>query len=106
MTKSKGEECLASELDRDPLPGWDLVREYRFHPTRKWRFDFAFPSQRLAVEVDGRRHRTAAGQRSDSEKLNEATRRGWRVLRFVSSDWRKASEWAALIRECLCSPPS
>jgi very-short-patch-repair endonuclease len=104
--RSKGEECLALELERSALPGWDLVREHRFHPTRAWRFDFAWPSQKLAVEVDGRRHRTCAGQRSDSEKLNEATRMGWRVLRFPSSDWRKAPEWAALAIECLCFPPS
>lgn len=102
---SKGEECLAAALEADPLEGWDLVREYRFHPERKWSFDFAFPSQRLAVEVDGKRHRTAKGQRDDAEKLNEALRRGWRVLHFPSDQWRKAADWAALVLEVLCCPP-
>ncbi len=27
--------------------------EYRFHPTRLWRFDYAWPQERLAVEFDG-----------------------------------------------------
>jgi len=103
---SKGEQCLAQALEESQLPGWDLVREHKFHPTRAWRFDFAWPSQRLAVEVDGRRHRTCAGQRSDCEKLNEAVRLGWRVLRFPSDQWRQAPAWAALVLECLCCPPS
>ena len=60
-------------------------REYRFHPRRKWRFDFAFVAKRVAVEVDGGqwvknggRHNTDA----DREKLNTAAAMGWRVLRF------------------------
>lgn len=103
---SQGEKALAQVLELDPLPGWDLTREFRFHPTRKWRFDFAFPSHRLAIEIDGHYHRTFGGQRIDSEKLNEAVRLGWRVLRFPTNEWRKATEWAALIRECLLFPPS
>jgi len=103
---SKGEECLAAALEQSPIEGWDLVREYQFHPTRRWRFDFAFPSQKLAVEVDGKYHRTYGGQRNDCEKLNQATLLGWRVLRFPTNEWRKAHQWVALIRECLCSPPS
>lgn len=99
--KSEGEEALLRALLADPIPGWDLTREYRFHPDRKWRFDFAFPSVRLAVEVDGRRHRTCAGQRSDCEKGNEAVRMGWRVLHFPSGQKARAAEWAALVRECL-----
>ena len=29
------------------------VREFKFHPRRKWRFDFANVQARLAIEVDG-----------------------------------------------------
>lgn len=100
--RSDAEEALAQALEGNPLPGWDLTREYRFHPDRRWRFDFAFPSQRLAIEVDGRgRHQSVVGVRNDCEKLNEATRMGWRVLRFPAADKKKAAEWAALIIECL-----
>jgi hypothetical protein len=56
----------------------------------------------LAIEVDGRGyHQRVAGVRADCEKLNEATRMGWRVLRFPSTDKAHASKWAELIRECL-----
>ena len=105
---SKAEECLAAALDAQPLPGWDLTREYPFDKARKWRFDFAFPSQRLAIEVDGRYHRTYVGQRKDSEKLNEATRRGWRVLRLTADRVSKvkAEAFVLFLWEVLCCPPS
>lgn len=65
-------------------------REYRFHSTRRWRFDFAWPNVKLAVEVEGAtwtngRHTRGAGYESDCEKYNTATLAGWKVLRFTSS---------------------
>jgi len=60
-------------------------QEYRFHPTRKWRFDYAWPSHRVAVEIDGGQWITNGGRHnrdSDREKLNNAAAMGWRVLRF------------------------
>lgn len=69
-----------------PVP----VREFRFHPTRKWRFDFAFVDHRIAMEVDGAvwtggRHTRGAGYEADAEKLNEAAVLGWRVFRVTRS---------------------
>lgn len=68
-------------------------REYRFAPPRRWRFDFAWPHRRVALEVDGGagwagfrsghpgRHRSVEGVRQDAEKLNRAAALGWRVIR-------------------------
>ena len=70
--------------------GWPVpVREYRFAPPRRWRFDLAWPERRIAVEVDGGtwvggRHVRGAGYEADCVKLNEATIAGWRVLRVTS----------------------
>ena len=102
--KSAAEDYLALALALSPVAGWDLEREYRFHPTRKWRFDFAFPSQKLAIEIEGfGRHQTVSGYMADLEKYNEATRLGWRLLRFPARDKLKAHGWAALIKEVLCA---
>ncbi len=63
------------------------TREYRFAPPRRFRFDFAWPSLRIAMEIDGGiwtrgRHTRGAGVERDMEKLNLAAVNGWRVLRF------------------------
>ena len=65
------------------------VRQYLFHPVRKWRFDLAFPDYMLAVEVDGGtftngRHTRGAGYAEDCIKYAEAVTLGWRVLRFTT----------------------
>jgi very-short-patch-repair endonuclease len=73
------------------VPAWE--REYHFHPTRRWRFDFAWPGVRLAVEIEGlssgkSRHTTFAGYAEDTVKYNTAALMGWRVLRFTQSQIR------------------
>ena len=103
---SKAEEAFYAEWAIDlatvPLP----AREFRFHPRRLWRFDFAWPAIKLAVEIDGRgRHQSFTGFKGDLEKLNEAVRLGWRVLRFPASDWKKAAEWVEYVREVMVTSP-
>ena len=63
-------------------------REYRFDPKRRWRFDFAWPSLRIAVEIEGGvwvrgRHVRPTGYLADLEKYNRAVVLGWRVLRYA-----------------------
>jgi very-short-patch-repair endonuclease len=65
------------------------VKEHRFHSQRKWRFDFAWPDYKIAVEVEGGtwkggRHTRGAGFAKDCEKYNSAQLLGWRVYRFTS----------------------
>lgn len=66
------------------LGGPPLEQEYRFHPRRRWRFDFALPARKLAIEINGGvwmsgRHTRARGYLADREKINAATALGWRV---------------------------
>ena len=46
MTLSLDRQCAAAKLE---LP----VMEYRFAPPRRFRFDYCWPSRKLAAEVDG-----------------------------------------------------
>ena len=67
------------------VKGW--VTEYTFHPTRRWRFDFAHPVLKIAVEVEGGvwikgRHTRGKGFLGDLEKYNAAVLLGWKVLRY------------------------
>jgi very-short-patch-repair endonuclease len=80
-----------------PVP----AREYRFHPRRRWRFDFAWPLYKIAVEVDGGiycrgRHVRGAGFERDAEKRNAAVLAGWRVLHFTPRQVRSGSAVQAI----------
>jgi len=59
--------------------------EYRFHPSRKWRFDYSWPDKKIALEVHGGvhvggRHTRGSGFVKDREKMNSAQLLGWVVL--------------------------
>ena len=78
---SPGEEAFALHCRAEKLT---LEREFIFHSTRKWRFDFAIPSRHIAIEIEGRgRHQSFGGFESDAKKYNAAAKLGWRVLRYT-----------------------
>ena len=94
--KSHLEEDFAMALKFDDFPA--PVREYQFHPTRKWRFDFAWPAQKVAVELEGGiwiggRHNRPISMEGDMEKYNAAALLGWHVGRFSK---RMVKEGAAI----------
>jgi very-short-patch-repair endonuclease len=100
---SRIEEQMAQQmlLAKFPAP----VREHRFHHTRRWRFDFAWPERMLALEVEGGiwgvgRHTSGAGFEKDCEKYNTATVHGWRVLR-VTAGQIKAGKALAFVEMAL-----
>ena len=71
------------------MPDW--ITEYRFQAKRRWRFDFAWPEQRVAVEIEGGlfqggRHQTLSGFLADAEKYESALLDGWTVYR-VPGPW-------------------
>ena len=96
--------------------GWDFIREYQFHPTRRWRFDFITAQGRddpeamlrmvqqipqyiqrvcIAVEIEGAvgwgRHTRRQGFMDDCVKYNTAASMGWRVFRFPSEQVKDGS---------------
>ena len=63
----------------------DPATELMFHPKRKWRLDYAWPTRMIALEVhggihSGGRHTRGRGFVEDRAKMNEATLLGWTVL--------------------------
>ena len=91
------------------------VRQYVFHETRKWRFDFAWPDALVAVEIDGgifqgsrkkggnqTGHRSINGVMADMEKSNHAAIDGWCLLRFHSKDLDQRPDYCVeLVRQAL-----
>lgn len=72
----------------------ECVKEFKFHHVRKWRFDYAVPEYKIALEVEGGvwtggRHTSPKGFLGDIEKYNTATLMGWRVFRTTPDDLYK-----------------
>lgn len=83
-----------------PHLGW--LREHKFHPERRWRFDFAAPCAMVALEIEGGvwsggRHTRGKGFIGDCHKYNGAVARGWKVLRvtpqMMESEWVHVVGW-------------
>ena len=68
------------------LKGALPVPEHQFGDDRKWRLDFAWPSLKVGVEIDGfgYGHQAQQCMAEDNEKANAAVELGWYVLRFNS----------------------
>lgn len=102
LAKSQLADLMAFHLDTSPTCAF-YQREWRFHATRKWRLDFAWPSRLIALEVEGGtwvggRHNQPASFARDCEKYNEAAILGWRVLRMTTNMVRTAEALAAIER--------
>lgn len=83
----RGEERFLLALRSQHLP--EPTPEFRFIDRRLFRFDYAWPEAKVAVEIEGQgpsglgRHQRPQGFERDLEKYNFAAAVGWRVLRFT-----------------------
>lgn len=75
-----------------------LEKEYRFHTDRKWRFDYAVPAIKVAIEYEGiftdgkSRHTNVVGYTADTDKYNAAAVAGWRVIRVTAKNYKTVLE--------------
>lgn len=76
--------------------GLVVVPELQFHHERKWRFDYAIPDHKIAIEVEGGIWMKGGGAHSrpknilrDMTKYNEATALGWKLIRVTPQQLNK-----------------
>lgn len=108
--KPSAEALFAAAWEREvALGGWPpATPQYRFHDERRWTFDYAWPAQRLAFEIEGfgaqgggGRHHLFSGIVSDAEKFAEAAIAGWRVIRVPALGGRDVAQWVELVKRAL-----
>lgn len=83
---SVGEEKLAANLS---VLNIKFVREYQFHPVKRYRADFYLPDYNVLLEVEGgtrgkSRHTTHEGYSKDLIKYNDAQILGFARLAFTT----------------------
>lgn len=81
-------DAYARSLD---LP--EAVKQYRFSPSRRFKFDRCYMDQKVAIELDGGvysggAHVRGKGYESNREKDNLAIELGWVVLHYTSKQLR------------------
>lgn len=98
--KQTAEQQFLEKWNEYGFPNSDIESQYKFSPERQWRLDFAFPSRRVGIEVDGRAkqgsfggHQSVVGVRRDCQKANTAIKLGWVILRIPTSDIAGKNEW-------------
>ena len=84
-----------------------FLAEQHIIPGRRFRFDFAWYEERVALEVHGvygkkSRHRTAGGFQRDRVKMNLAQLEGWLVIE-AGTDHIKSGEFIQWIKDALAS---
>lgn len=86
FVKSTLEAEMALQIKAAGLPAPQL--EFAFAKPRRWRFDFAWPDRKVALETEGGewsggRHTRGEGFTNDCIKYSEAAIRGWKVIRVT-----------------------
>ncbi len=94
-------EAVAAYCARKGYP--TPISEYKFHLTRRWKMDCAWPSHRICLEILGGgwvqgRHTRGAGFESDCEKFSEAASMGWRVMLVTYKQLRDGKVYGWLDR--------
>jgi hypothetical protein len=103
IPESVPETRMARLIERSGLAAPVRQHEIRENGRLIARADFAWPEQRLIVEVESRRwHSSRIRWQHDLARRNRLTRLGWRVVHVTSGDLEhRPDETAAMISETL-----
>jgi len=68
-----------------PIP----QKDFKFHNTKNWKFDFAFPELKIAIDII-----ELPNQQTNCLKYNSARKLGWIILRYPLKhiNWKQIIE--------------
>lgn len=92
----------------DPNRHFEPQRNHRFHPTRRWEIDFAWPAAKVGIEIQGGiwiggAHARPSNIERDMEKHNALLDLGWRVWHFSPRQVKSGEAVQHLERVLLCA---
>jgi very-short-patch-repair endonuclease len=86
--------------------GIEFTKQFSFEGS-KYRYDFAIPSAKVLIEINGGQHMARSGHNSgkgvkrDATKANLAAEHNWRLITFVTDDFKKPLEISIAIMRIL-----
>lgn len=105
--KGAGKDYIEEMLSRRNIP---YKKEFLFMPKRRrFRFDYAIPDKKIAIEFEGLEsidlrgkripsgHLTPVGYTKDCEKYNLAAINGWTVLRFTALNYETIGKYLSIL---------
>ena len=106
-SSKNGKKCAQNGNNRSKEKDWlawnlafwsnenslELLTEHKFDDHRLFRFDWALPGIKVAIEYEGlmskkSRHTTAKGYTGDTEKYHLAQKQGWRLIRITALNYK------------------
>lgn len=90
----KNARRMRKSLTDAELKLWNAIRAHRLEgigfrrqmPIGRYIVDFACPSHRLIIEIDGVQHAFESGMRHDAVRTASLEMLGWTVIRFWNED--------------------
>lgn len=100
----KSEAHILLEIHLTEL-GLNYAPEHKFHPKRRWRFDY-YIAGGTAIEIEGGihsrgRHTRGVGYEKDLEKYREAAAMGYKVYRFSTQEVLNGTAREFIKEHCL-----
>ncbi|HHP0484931.1 hypothetical protein LC147_11945 [Vibrio harveyi] len=94
----KAYQALHARIQRQLIGLPKYEQEVMFHPTRKWRLDYAWSDLKIGLEVHGGthkqgRHTRGIGFANDREKMNEAQLLGWIIIEVATDNIPQLRDW-------------
>lgn len=100
---------VQSKLEREFINVWSAnfpkhlpLPQFQFNKNRKYRFDFAWLSKKLALEIQGNGpgHTTIWGMTQDYDKQHDALILGWKVVYITGVHLREEKIDSTLYKLC------